>query len=339
MPWSDVVDVRDEQFHKRTDDPYWNESSFISFSAPEIDLMGLVYYYFRPNMNLAVAGIMIWDPTGEDIYNCRHYAWDQCMAIPPGTEMNEFVMPNGLRSKVIDLQREYRYTFKGLDCEADLTFSAAMDPYYMRDMNPAANDWTARGIPDDVTIGHFEQPGWMRGTVTIDGQTVAVDSASLRDRSWGPRPMLTNMPRVRGAYPFVFASPESSFHVFAPCPSNSDDDPIFDTVEPIVSGWYIRDGVMGNVVSGQRRCVERGDDGRPVREIIEAIDDLGRKLYAEGTQRTWFRLTGWTDFMLLWGLATWDYDGRHVEGENLEYFTFRHYRRMAAQLAGRNARV
>ena len=32
-------------------DPYWNESSWFSFSIPERKFHGMIYYFFRPNMN------------------------------------------------------------------------------------------------------------------------------------------------------------------------------------------------------------------------------------------------------------------------------------------------
>jgi hypothetical protein len=47
-----------------THDPYWNESSWFSFSIPERKFHGFIYYFFRPNMNLLVGGPAIWDPSG-----------------------------------------------------------------------------------------------------------------------------------------------------------------------------------------------------------------------------------------------------------------------------------
>src|SRR5688572_14640488 len=72
MVWTETANVADEHFHPRTDDPWWNEASFITFRIPERKLMGLLYYYLRPNQNTANAGPMIWDPSGEDFYTMAH---------------------------------------------------------------------------------------------------------------------------------------------------------------------------------------------------------------------------------------------------------------------------
>lgn len=55
MPWSNDAALSDEGFHPRTDDPWWNESSFITFRIPERRLFGIIYFYFRPNQNTAMA--------------------------------------------------------------------------------------------------------------------------------------------------------------------------------------------------------------------------------------------------------------------------------------------
>ena len=46
-----------DEFHPpTTDDPYWSENTLLGFTVPERNLCGFIYYYFRPNMNLVVAG-------------------------------------------------------------------------------------------------------------------------------------------------------------------------------------------------------------------------------------------------------------------------------------------
>lgn len=56
MVWSEVINPADDSFHPRNADPWWNEASYISFRVPERDLMGLLYFYFRPNQNTAMGG-------------------------------------------------------------------------------------------------------------------------------------------------------------------------------------------------------------------------------------------------------------------------------------------
>ena len=63
MGWTDQIDVADEHFHPKSDDPYWSENTLLGFTVPERNMCGFIYYYFRPNMNLVVAGPAIWDNT------------------------------------------------------------------------------------------------------------------------------------------------------------------------------------------------------------------------------------------------------------------------------------
>ena len=46
MPWTETIDPQDDTFHRRTDDPYWNESSFVSFYVPERRISGVIYFHF-----------------------------------------------------------------------------------------------------------------------------------------------------------------------------------------------------------------------------------------------------------------------------------------------------
>ena len=37
MGWTDQIDLADEQFHERSNDPYWSENSLLGFNVPERD--------------------------------------------------------------------------------------------------------------------------------------------------------------------------------------------------------------------------------------------------------------------------------------------------------------
>ena len=97
MGWSDTINVADEYFHEKSDDPYWSENTLLGFTVPERNLCGFIYYYFRPNMNLVVAGPAIWDHTGEDVYNCLYYGWDQ-----PITAENWRKLDSAIRERADD---------------------------------------------------------------------------------------------------------------------------------------------------------------------------------------------------------------------------------------------
>jgi hypothetical protein len=64
------ITAADDYFHERNDDPYWNESGWFGFNVPERDLAGCVYVHQRPNRGYAWAGLILWDRSGQEIYDC-----------------------------------------------------------------------------------------------------------------------------------------------------------------------------------------------------------------------------------------------------------------------------
>ncbi|XVQ15905.1 hypothetical protein ACQP1W_26340 [Spirillospora sp. CA-255316] len=52
-----------------------------------------------------------------------------------------------------------------------------------------------------------------------------------------------------------------------------------------MNGYLVRDGQAGDLVRGERRVLERRR-GAPVRVVLDAEDDRGRTLHAEGQVRT-----------------------------------------------------
>lgn len=328
MVWNDTVNVADEFFHQRSDDPYWSENSLLGFTVPERNLCGFIYFYFRPNMNLVVAGPAIWDHTGEDIYDCLYYGWDQHLAIPEGAEMFDFDLSNSLSCKMIHPQQEYRFAYDRHGVKLDLTWTALAEPHYMKLAKDGNED---RGIANwvaqdgDLSVGHYEQAGWFTGTVDVEGEVIEVDCGALRDRGWGPRHVDIKDPH-RAGWPYVFASAQSGWHLY---PSNAidfEDDPIEGTTETVTTGFYIRDGIKGQVLDGIRRA-ERGRDGRVLRQVIDCVDEYGRELHADGQSLNWLKWPHNSDILNWWSLVRWEYDGQVAYGEDQDFMTFRHYRR------------
>lgn len=323
----------DDRLHPRSDDPYWTETGWFSIAVPERKLNGAIYFYHRPNMRLSAGGPILWDPSGEEIYNCLYWDWDTSQAFPDGAEMFDFTLDNGLSVTPIELLQSYRVGYKGHGCEIDLHWDAIMEPNEMErvggEVNPSVSGfWSDEGA-GTVPTGHYEQAGRIRGSIAVEGETIEVDCFSLRDRTWSPR-----RPRqLRLAYDWAVASERSSF--FAPSAAGlpSDQDPVIGTVENVTAGWYMKDGVRAALVSGERRVVERGDDGHSQRVVIDATDALGRRLQAAGRRINLLRWTGYNDWIDHFGLAEWEYDGEAAWGEIQEYFQFRLNRRLHRTLS------
>jgi hypothetical protein len=90
-------------------------------------------------------------------------------------------------------------------------------------------------------------------------------------------------------------------------------------VDKVVGGYLVRDGQLGELVSGVRRVVERRS-GAPLRVVLDATDDRGRDLHAEGDVRTALRWLGWPGRMTFWTLTDWHWDGIRGYGEDQEFF-------------------
>lgn len=337
MTWTTTVDPLDEKFHPRTTDPWWGESSFITFRVPERNLMGMLYHYFRPNQNTAMGGPFIWDDSGADMSACLFTGWDWHMPIPEGAEMFDHVLESSFAIATIEPQRQYLYTYEGRECRYELTYRAAREPYYQRAVEGSANDVRdgmydlVADVPGAFTTGHYEQYGLIDGTLEIHGERVVLaDCVCLKDRSWGPRRVIIPMDKKRVGYASAMVAEDHAFHVWAISQLPWDEDPLSDTTEQIVSGYYVKDGRLGEVLTGTRRCLQRGPDGRPVRELIEATDTLGRELHAEGeSSGCVLRWPGcYGDYQVFICLLRWTIDGHSdVPGEVQDYMQFRTYRR------------
>ena len=304
----------DDYLHPRDNDPYWNESSWISFMIPERKLTGHVYFYHRPNLGYIVGGVSVWDPSGEYPWDCLHYDWGDPYPMSATVDMYDFTLPNGLTVELIEPLKSFRFKYKNAqhgsyentDCELDAVWEALMPPH-------------DTGLPqgqDEWGRGHYEQPGRMRGTLRIGGETIKLDCFSERDRSWGRRRVANN---PRGFFPWAIASEKSAFHVFGPSTADPRTD---DGMGPdrIASGWYLKDGVCGSLVSGERTMLERGADGRPLRVRIDATDDLGRTFEAVGHTTNMLVWPGYSYLYMWWAQVEWQFDGQTCYGEEQDWW-------------------
>lgn len=314
-----MITPSDESFHPHRDHPYWNESGWFPVMVPEQALSGWVYFFHRPNMNLSVGGLALWDPSGEETYDCLYYDWGDLFATPDSADMFDFALPNGLAVKCIEPLRAYQLSYEGDGCRMNLEWTAVMEPHDSG-FPKGSEEWGS---------SHYEQCGRMTGSMVMDGRQIDVDCWSNRDRSWGPRLFKTN---PRADFPWGIASDRHGFHCYAMSDHSRDADPIVGTTERVLFGWYRRDGVTSTLVEGTRR-VERGDDGRPLSIIVDAADDSGRHFRAEGRCVNWLKWHGYPFMYQWWSLTRWDIDGDEAWGEVQDYFPVQQHRRFKRGLA------
>jgi hypothetical protein len=89
--------------------------------------------------------------------------------------------------------------------------------------------------------------------------------------------------------------------------------------EKVVSGWLLRDGVVGTIVGGESFVHERRSDGAPLADRVRATDDLGRELVAEGRATN---MITWPCYPTIYAWFThfeWEFDGLTAQGEEQEW--------------------
>lgn len=335
----------DDSFHERTDNPYWNESGWFLVAIPERRIGGMIWMYHRPNMNLSACAVALWDPTGDTMENCLYFKYDEYLALPKDADMFNFAHPDfGMSCELVKPLESYRLQYDDQEaCQFDLAFDAVMEPHDQQIQVPeAARELlqsmgrdNLENVPGGETVNpglagwgdrHYDQIGRMYGKIVLEGEELAVDGLTLRDHSWGPRKPRPGLPRA--GYHGAIVSPDHHFQLNAISLYPTDQDPILGTTEHVVKGWYTKDGIQANLASGTSRVVERGFDSRPLRVQIEAVDELGRKLEAEGRIESTllFRIFAVSHMWL--GLARWEFDGVVGYGDLEEYcFTSRRSRR------------
>lgn len=243
-------------------------------------------------------GPAVWDARGEEIYDCRFYDWRWLQPITKALDYRDFTLPNSLRHQVIEPLQRYQLTYAALDFALELDWSALMPPHEIR--------YDASSIASGAR--HFDQPGRCTGWIMLDGERIAIDCFSLRDRTWGPhRPGATRA----GDYLWAVASADSHWHAI----TGSDER----GVQTVRNGYLFRAGVIGDLVSGERSVLQRSGDA-PSRVRLDAVDQHGRELHATGEVRNVLRWTGWPGRLAYWTLTRWHWHGEQGWGENQEFF-------------------
>jgi hypothetical protein len=311
-----VILPADDLFHKdiQTENPYWNESAWFPFNIPEKSVNGFVYFYHRPNMKYTTGGVALWDPSGEEMYDCLYYDFSNTFAMPEGCEMFDFALPNGLKVECIEPLKTFKFKYggeslySGANCKLDLSWEGILPPYQS-------------GVPENQTEwcpakAHYDQIGRMKGTVIIDEQLFQIDCLSMRDHSWGPRNLVKN---PRGFFTWGITSEKSAFHCQAVCGLPASKDPIAGIPIPVTAGWYLKDGIFGEIEHGECSATERDASGRPLRMELSCVDRFGRKLLVKGKAKTILNCVLYPYLLQWWAQFEWELDGQACNGELLDF--------------------
>jgi hypothetical protein len=258
----------------------------------------------------------VWD-AGPDAQRYQVFEHGLPLDDPASLDLRDVQLPNGNHLQVLEPLTRYRVRYSDPGkFEGDVTLVALRPPH----SHPlgVAPFWKGR---------HFDQAMHVAGQIVLDGEVIDVDSLSVRDRSWGPRPgprppgtpKRTTRPEpdpVAAARPpfspfgvgYVFgtASADDMFLAYTlPC--------IYDGAgrDDVTTGYLVRDGEYGLLVEGTRRAVLDPETGWMRRITLEAVDEHGRELSATGTLISHHGAKG-----LGTGYFHWEWDGARGYGED-----------------------
>jgi hypothetical protein len=274
----------------RTDDPYWNESAWFSFSIPEKEIHAKVYYFFRPNMNLLMGGPILWDGSGAHPWDCLYYDWHHFQTIPEGCEKFDFRSHTSLEVRVLEPRMKYRLAYDQPDFKLDLEWSGLEAPHHFLGMEIEATGMSAENRM------HFEQMGRARGTVELRGERLEVDCYALRDSSWGVRQMDGVK---RGSYFWAVAGPDTAFH--AQVMGEGDE-------MRVVGGFLKLKGETSSLVRGRRLVTEMGEV-TPRRFDLTLIDEKGREVSLAARSCSDLMVNFYPRVQVVWSLLEADFGG------------------------------
>jgi hypothetical protein len=308
----------DDEFHPPTsDDPYWTETCWFTFTVPERRLSGQLYPFFRPNQGVTSGGAYFWDDQGDQLWNCL-YAKNFWHLPIPAQPLSDISLPNGIRYRCLAPLTRYEIHYDdpdgGDEISVNLTFTGVTAPHYLGS-------------------SHLDQPGRYQGTIVLRGEKIVVDSYGFRDRSWGVRsqfgPGLAGSSATHGGYSYATASDQDAFHTIT-----MD----FGAGSISIHGYLLRDGTWSKLTSGWREVTARDPEtGYPRRVRIEGIDELGRELHAEGQCRNKLGLHLNPNLFTVNSLTQWTFDDVTAWGEDHDNWSAAAIRRFSRGYLGFDA--
>lgn len=278
----------DDRFHPpASNDPWWSETCWFSFAHPRERLSGCFYPLFRPNQGIGSLAVSVWDAGAHEPWRSLYHRANWHLPLPAaGLERLELA---GLRYEVLEPLRRYRVTYQdGTRLSAELEYEGLIPAH-------------EAGIRDGH--GHIDQPCRVRGEIVLGGRRIAIDHPDMRDRSWSVR---RDDRATRAAYSYGIAGARDSFLAmsFASPGLGGRGD-----IQPIISGFLVRDAEKSPLVAGTRTLERDPGSPWPARLLIEARDALGRDLRASGVTVNRFAHQA-TPAMFAWmSLTRWDFAG------------------------------
>ncbi len=336
----------DDCYHQLSDDPYETETNWWSWNVPERKIGGWIHTPRYPNRGDGPGGsvtwrIFVWDPRGYDVARMAYYKKVEDQPMPADPDLRDITFPGGGYSlKMLEPGMKYHLNYADPERQfaLDFVFTGAHPP---RRFEP--------GEPPFIQTPHYDQLGHVQGTMVLDGETIALDCWSVRDRTWGPRggpyaqsrkqSYASDLDRVkhpggarwreierergRGRIQYIFghADGDSGFLGFI-----RPQDGSADGWSPMNGGYLLREGIYGSLdpAASRTRVFRDPVTGWASHMQVELADQLGRTMTIEGMAVSRMSEHGYGTNQLF----RWDFDGKIGWGEDQDVWNPRHFQRM-----------
>jgi hypothetical protein len=296
----------DDGLHESTGDFYENETYWFSFFVPERAIGGWIYTNIRSAAGVSGGGLWIWDEHSMLPWQAPFFEEFRWLKVPAVRGPERVETANGMtivtRTPLLAYDVEYRDRDR---VEVAFTFDALEPPVPLRS-----------GTPPYPKAHHFDQTGRVVGSITLDGERIALDCYAMRDRSWGRR---TERGYPRIGYTWA-ADATTSFLTYS-LPDNETDH--------IHTGYLRRDGEVSHIADGHRRVERDPQTGVVTAMTIEAVDERGRELRASGVGISRLVLPSATAVCINTSMR-WTIDGETVHGEDQDVWPTSEFRRFGA---------
>ena len=331
----------DDCYHRLSDDPFETETNWWSWNVPERKIGGWIHAPYYPNRNTLTWRIFVWDERGYDPARMAYYKKVENAPMPEAADLRSITFPSGGYSlRMIEPGMKYHLQYD----DAERGF--ALDFIHTGVHPPRRFD---PGEPPFLQTPHYDQLGHIVGTMRLDGESIAIDCWSVRDRTWGPRggPYAQSRKqnyanafdrvkhpggarwreiereRGRGRIQYIFghAGGTSGFLGFVR-PQDGD----CDGWSPMNGGYLLRDGRFEalNKTACRMRGFRNPQTGWCSHMVVELRDTAGRTMTAEGIAVSRMSEAGYGTNQLM----RWEFDGRIGWGEDQDVWNAEHFVRM-----------
>ena len=194
-PRSPDLDVLDEAFHAPGPQEQWSDSLYLGGGDARSEVAFYARIGARPNEGVVEGALGIWLPPTRPglpprflLAFARDPSPDDLPAAPIAAGALTFTCDVPFERWTVAVDGEARLWARAEDLgehpdahqkvhvSGDLRFSAWVPPFHFES-----------GLTSAVAGRHYEQPGSVSGELIVNGETLPIDGAALRDHSWGVR--------------------------------------------------------------------------------------------------------------------------------------------------------